>query len=337
MLYISTRCKEDTYTVHRALTCEQAPDGGRFVPFHMPAYSAEELAQLEDKSFSQTVADVLNMFFSSRLNGWDLDISIGRNIFRIVPMNHKIVLVELWHNLEGKFSYVENALFQTLTVGKEESFFTDWVRISVRIAILFGLYGEMLRNNILEPGHSFDISVPNDAFVMPMAAWYSRAMGLPLNMIICCCSEDNNIWEFIHRGVLSTPLVPKELASGLERLLQGTLGCDEANKFCLAYHERKPYSVSEEALAVLNRGLFCSVAGKDRAQNTINSVFRSNSYIITPGAALCYSGLQDYRARTGESSLTVILAERTPMDYSKTICDATGISADKLYDHINRG
>ena len=335
MLYITTRNNEDTFTAYKALTSSLAADGGRFVPFRLPRYTAEEIAGLKNISINQTIADILNLFFSSRLASGNLDLRIGKNMLRVVPMNHRIVVAELWHNLEGNFSYIENTLYNTLTDDQNGPEITDWVRLSVRIAMLFGLYGELLRAELLEPGQTFDISVPNDSFVTLMAAWYCRTMGLPVNKIICSCEDGNAMWDFINRGVLNTNSVSKEGQLGIERLLQGTFGCAEAERFRQVCDAEQAYSVSIDALPAFNRGLFCSVVGKDRIYKTINSVFRSSNYIMDPQAALCYSGLQDYRAKTGESVLTVILGEGTPMDFTADICEATGISADKLQDHIN--
>lgn len=336
MLYITTRNKNDAYTAHKALTCDQAADGGRFIPFRIPKYSSEEIASLKEKSFNQVVADVLNMFFSSRLERWDMDFCIGKNVLRIAPMSHRIVVGELWHNLDGCFSYVENAIYQKLTGDACDGQIKDWVQLSVRIAILFGLYGELLRHALLEPGQTFDISVPNDRFLSLMAAWYCRAMGLPLKTIICSCDDDGNMWDFINRGVLNTVAIPDELKLNIERLLQGAVSCEEVNKFHQACLNEKAYAVDAGMLTVLNQGLFCSVAGKDRIKKTINSVFRSNTYIMDGQTALCYSGLQDYRAKTGESELTVLLAERTPMSFAADICESTGITAEKLSEYINR-
>lgn len=335
MLYITTRNKDDFHTAHKSLTCNIASDGGRYVPFRMPFYTDAEIAALKEKSFNETVAEILNMFFSCRLLGSDLDFRIGRNVARIAPMNHRIVIAELWHNMEGNFTYVEKALYQALVGNDTDTSVRDWVRISVRIAALFGLYGEMLRADLIEAGQTVDLSVPNDNFLTPIAAWYCRAMGLPLNTIICSCNDNNSLWDLIHHGVFNTSAFTAELQLGVERLIQGTLGCAEAKKFHDACDRGQPYSVNDEKLALLNQGLFCTVAGKDRAKNTINSVFRSNTYVIEPNTALCFSGLQDYRAKTGESELTVILAERTPMDFAKEICESTGINTDKLYDLIN--
>ena len=54
MLYLTTRDKFDTHTAYRALREDRAPNGGFYLPFRMPVFSAEELAQLKNKSFGQS-------------------------------------------------------------------------------------------------------------------------------------------------------------------------------------------------------------------------------------------------------------------------------------------
>jgi len=110
MLYVTTRDKRDAFTAHRAIFEEYGPDGGRYIPFSLPEFSGEEIAALKDKGFSQAVADVLNIFFSARLTGWDVDFCIGRNPIRFMQMNHRIVVAELWRNLDGQFAYVVRCL-----------------------------------------------------------------------------------------------------------------------------------------------------------------------------------------------------------------------------------
>lgn len=335
MLYVTTRSNADTYTAYRTLVSDCGADGGRYVPFRVPSYTPEEIAAFKDKSFNQTVAEILNMFFSCRLSSWDMDFDIGRNPVRLVPMNHRIVVAELWHNPKAKFSYIVERIHKKITQTDEiKNAPADWVQIAVRIAAVFGIYSQMLGNGVLQVGQSVDFSVFNDCFATPMAVWYCRKMGLPINMIVCTCEEESNIWDFIHRGVFASAAANESLLLGLERLVQGTLGLDEVQRFMDAYQKGKVYSVKEENLSDFNDGFFCAVAGKNRAESTINSLFRSNSYIIDPCTALCYGGLQDYRARTGGNSLTVLLAERTPLDFKADISAATGISADKLIDHV---
>lgn len=328
MLYITTKNHNDAFTAHKALVENCAPDGGRFVPFRLPSYTAEEILAFGDKSFNATIADVLNLFFASKLQGIDVEFCIGKNIAKLVPMTHKIVIGEVWHNLDRSFSYVEKQLFCKLAEKNDEP--TIWAQIAVRIAVLFGLYGEMLRNSLVQPGQDFDISVPDDYQLSAAAAMYGRKMGLPIRTIICSCQDNGDLWDFIHRGEINTAAAAAGLIPEIERLVQETLGFEELAKFREVCERGKTYRVNEESLPTLNKGLFCSVAGKDRALKTINSVYRSNSYIIDAKTALCYGGLQDYRAKTGESGLTLILAEKTPAASAGTISKATGIPATKL-------
>lgn len=334
MLYITTRNDDNTFTSHKALVEDHAPDGGRFVPFRMPLYAADEIAGFKDKPFNQTVAEILNVFFSARLTGWDIDFCIGRNAVRLLSMSHRIVVSELWHNAEAKFSYLVDCLYRKMRNTEDALSAVDWAATAVRIAVLFGIYGQMLRCEYLDTDQAFDVSVPAEDFLMPMAVFYARQMGLPVSMIISTCEENGNIWDFIHRGVVNTNAVSENLISGLEKLVHATLGYSEVHGFRQACQSGQVYALSEEYLPVMNQAFFCAVAGKSRAGATINSLFRSNSYVIDPVTALCYGGLQDYRAKSGSSRVTVLFAERTPLDFSKEISEATGIPAMSLVDHV---
>ena len=328
MLYITTRSQNDAYTTNKALRENCAPDGGRYVPFRLPFYSVEELNKLGEETYNTTVANILNVFFSARLQGLDIDFCIGKNVSKLSAMNHKIVIAELWHNLDGRFAYIENQLNAKLTDTTGEP--TIWVRIAVRIATLFALYGELLASKTLEPGQSFDISVPDDYLITAAAALYCRKMGLPINMIICSSQGYGELWDFIHRGEINTAAVPAGLIPEIERLVQDTLGFEYVSALRDACERNKTFFVGEEMLPKLNCGLFCSVSGVDRARKTINSVYRSNAYLIDEKTALCFSGLQDYRSKNGGSSLTLILAETIPSASADEISDATGIPVEKL-------
>ena len=61
MLYLTTRDKHDTFTAHRALQENTAPDGGCYAPISFPVYESKQLASIREKSFGQNVADILNI------------------------------------------------------------------------------------------------------------------------------------------------------------------------------------------------------------------------------------------------------------------------------------
>ena len=71
----------------------------------------------------------------------------------------------------------------------------------------------------------------------------------------------------------------------------------------------------EALLPLLNEGLFCSVVGPNRAEATVSSVYRSNGYTLDPAAALSYGGMQDYRAKTGSTNMTLVLSNVKPVNF----------------------
>lgn len=333
MLYVTTRGNKDAYTSHRALHEDLAPDGGRFVPFRLPHYSAEEILALRTKTFGQAVAELLNVFFSCQLTGWDVDFCVGRNAARLVTMNLRITVAELWHNPSANYNYIVESLYRKIkSTGSGAA--VDWARIAVRIAVLFGLYADMLQLEMTSYDQTVDISVPVEDFSAPMAAWYARSMGLPIGTIICTCEENCPVWDLIHRGTFNTAAVNSATQLGIERLVESAFGSDEVQVYREKCKNGQTYVVDEDLLGSLKNNIFCAVAGEKRSETTINSVFRNNSYIIDPMTSLCYSGLQDYRSRTGSNRITLLLAERTPLDYTSQISAATGIPDTKLIDYI---
>ena len=79
MLYVTTRGKYDAFTAARTMNLDRGPDGGLFIPFRLPQLTRDEIIALGSKTFGQNVADILNLFFSTRLSGWDVDMTIGRS------------------------------------------------------------------------------------------------------------------------------------------------------------------------------------------------------------------------------------------------------------------
>lgn len=336
MLYITTRDNKDTFTAHRALTEAVAPDGGVFVPFRLPRYTPDEITALKGKSFGTIVAEILNAFFSSRLNGWDVDFCIGRNACKLVSVHHKIMVAELWHNPDGRYDYIENSLYKTIAGadnGNPNN--TGWFRIAVRIAVLFALYGEMLNHGALAENETFDVSVFGEDLSKPAAVWYARRMGLPIGKIISAFNENSLAWELLQRGVFHTATAEQEMLLEAEHLIHGILSYDDVQTYCMKCQAGQTYTLKEIKQQALSEDFFCPVVGNTRSVSIISSVYKSCSYLMDPPTSLCYGALQDYRANTGSRRVTLLFAEQTPMDFAKQIATATGISDKNLINYVN--
>ena len=229
MLYVTTRDNKDAHTAHKTLVSSYADDGGLYMPFHLPGFSSTEIASMKDKSFGEAVAQIINCFYPAQLTGWDVDFFIGRTPIKIAAVNRKMIIAQAWHNPQSKYQYIERNLFDRIAQeGGVAPQPTDWVKIAIRIALLFGVYGEMLRSGALNENMQFDVAVATGDFSDPIAAWYASQMGLPIQKIICSCDKTPAVWDLIHRKVIATTSLSDGLRLGIERLICAAVSREEA-------------------------------------------------------------------------------------------------------------
>lgn len=341
MLYISTRDRTNSFTANRALQEDRAPDGGMFVPFQMPCFSDEQIRKFKDMSFGDAVATILNLFFGTAVGGWDLDFQVGRSPCKLVRMSHRMVIAQLWHNHGADYRHLEQSLYRKIG-GKYagDKDLPNWAGIAVRIAVLFGIYSDFLKQDI----DAFDIAVPTGEFSGLIAAWYARKLGLPVGMIICGCNDNGAVWDLIHRGEFNTstamiktkaPELDVACPSAVERLIFDVLGRDETQRYVSICEKKGTFKIPDHDGIRLGDHLFAAVVSGRRMESVISSMYRTNGYLADPYTAVAFGALQDYRARTGESKTTLIMADRSPAHYIKMISGILNCSADTLKKQIN--
>lgn len=322
MLYVTTRNEREQYPALRTLGQDRGPDGGAYVPFRLPVFDRETVEALREMRFGACVALVLNKLFLPRLDGVELDFALGRTPVKLTEMNHRIAVAELWHNIHWSFDWTVRELTQRLrTETQQEQPLTEWAHLAVRIAALFGILGQLQRSGTVSFEQGLDVAVASGDFSMPMAAWYAREMGLPIGNVICCDAH-SGVWDLLHHGQVRTA---DPLPMGLERLIFGRLGAEEAQRYAAVCDRRGVYAPDEEALELLQQGMFASVVSARRTDRTIASVYATKGYLMGPEAAMAYAGLQDYRATAGEARPALILARRRPKDDLQTVAAAIGM------------
>lgn len=328
MLYVTTRDNKDAYTAPRTLASDCGPDGGRYLPFRMPRFSGEEIASLKDKSFGQTMAQMLNLFFGTALTGWDVEFVIGRYPVKINAVSNRILAAELWRNLDGSYEKMERHLAAKICgCGFEEPVITSWLRIAIRVSTLFAVFGELQRQG-LGDDRGIDIAVSAGDFTLPMAVWYAREMGLNVGNIILGCGDTSCVWDLLHNGQMRSS--DDQTAAEIERLVYGTLGLQEAQKFAFTCAEGGVYSLRPDMAAQLRKGMFSAVVSANRMTAVIPNVYRTNSYILEPDAAVSYGALMDFRAKNGAGRCALLLADRNPRDNAAEVAAAMNITQAQL-------
>lgn len=306
MLYVTTREKNDAYTVNRTILGDYGPDGGMYLPFRMPVFEKEQLSELAEKSFGQNVADMLNLFFSSGLTSWDVDSAIGKNPVKLVGVGNKIQCAQLWQNLDGSYHKLEKTLAgMVCRKASEEEKVTSWLKIAIRISMLFATFAQ------LQSSEDINVSVPADDFSLPMAVWYSRKMGLPIGRIICGCRENGAVWDLLHLGEMK--LEKGQTPSGeVERLVHATLGLNEAKRFAETLRLGGSYKLLDQEAQALRDGMFAAVISQERIDSVIPSVYHTNAYTLAQDSATGYAALMDYRAKTGSNRDALLLEDAAP-------------------------
>lgn len=344
MLYATTRNKNDVHTAHRTIYLDCAKDGGLFFPFSVPKFEYKDILALKENSCSENIARLLNIFFSTGLTGWDVDFAIGRNALQNTAINNRLVIAECWHNSHWRFEFVVQTLSDKLRKENAGQAPTNWVRIAIGIATLFGIYGNMLSAGLVNERIPLDVAVTAGDFTMPMAAWYAREMGLPIGNIICGCNANGAVWELLHRGQLNTsavavstctPLADEALPRNLERLLCGTAGAQETNRYLECCRMGTVFQANEVTFDKVKEGLFASVNSDSRVASLIHNFYSTNHYVLSPYAALAFGSLTDYRAKTGESRTALLIAESSPVRNDSFVADAMNITVPELEKLLN--
>lgn len=308
MLYLSTRNKADSFTAHRVLHADAAPDGGMFMPMRLPLQDDVALAAFERMNFGETAASILNLFFGTQLTGWDVDFAVGRQALDLVSAGYKVSLAESWHNPSGTHAYFVQRLYALVT-GEKFSVKTPnlWFQTVVNIAVLFGAYGKYCRQDIYE----FDVAVQTGDLQHLLAIRYAQKMGLPIRKIILGSLDGDGLWEFLSYGDYQTNR--KDRLVGFEALLWLEFGYGEVEIYNCAVLSKHTYRLKELKLEQFRKDLFTTVVGDNRVKNVIDSTFGTNNYRMESSTARAFGALQDYRAKTGENKNTLLFSQNAPV------------------------
>lgn len=344
MLYITTRSRREVYTSDRPLSEDRAPDGGLFVPVAMPAFDRKQIKALADNSFAGNVAAIINRLFDTHLDSWAVEFAIGRYPVNLVKVCGRAVIAETWHNPVWRFERlvrgVEKAIRQSDQIMPVP---TDWLVIAARIAVLFGIFGELIREGEVSPDNPLDVAVASGDFSGVMAAWYAREWGLPIETIICGSNENPAAWNLLHKGELrtdcaavktATPDCDQALPKDLERLIYHTMGQQENLRFLEVCRQGGNYYLERSQTDQLRKGIQVSVVSAGRMEATVANLYRNSHYIADPYTALVYSALIDCRSRTGVGRNTLIISDESPVFSLGLLSHCLGKTTEELQNEI---
>ena len=335
---MTTRGESEAFTAHWALTHD--PEKGQTIPRQEPEFDGN----FAGRTFNQNIAYVLDVLYREKISAWDVDMALGKHPLELVELGSRTLEARLWWGADRRFDQFTRRLLAIFT-GDSTQRPSAWFVMSVRVAVLAGIFGRLVAEGKLRAGETLDISVPSDDFQFPMAAWYARKWGLPIGRIICCCNENNAPWVVFHQEELRTDAPVRHTMTsacdqaapaGLEQLVYAVLGQHEAARYGEAVERGERYRLEASQRSQLRKEMAVIVVSQRRLRFLMPNIYRDSVWTPDPYTAMSFAGIADHRARTGDTGMGLIICQEDPIFHAPVLERELGISETALRHRLGR-
>lgn len=193
-------------------------------------------------------------------------------------------------------------------------------------------YAKLLANGEIEKDEKVNVVVPTGNFGNILAAYFAKQMGVPFGKLICASNDNKVLYDFFQTGtydknrefILTTsPSMDILVSSNLERLLYLSCGRDAAKT--KAMMEQLSANGKYEITADMKEFMKDFAAGyADMEENAkeIKKVFDDTGYLIDTHTGVAAAVYEQYKAKTGDTTKTVIASTASPYKFSRSVMEA---------------
>ncbi|MBR3289357.1 MAG: threonine synthase, partial [Clostridia bacterium] len=219
----------------------------------------------------------------------------------------------------------------------------NWGRLVPQIVYYVSAYCDLVKSGALLQGEPMNVVVPTGNFGNILAAYYAKQMGIPIARLICASNRNRVLTDFFETGVYdrrrdfyvtSSPSMDILISSNLERLLFDLSGRDDAavRGWMEQLVATGTYTVSAEVKRQMDALFAAGTCDEKQTAETIGKAFRDHGYLLDTHSAVAVRVYEDYRARTGDTTPTVIASTASPYKFPASVLGALGqaASADEL-------
>ncbi len=211
----------------------------------------------------------------------------------------------------------------------------NWGRLAPQIAYYISAYCDMVTRGEIALGDRINVCVPTGNFGNILAAYFAKNMGLPVHKFICASNRNNVLTDFFASGAYdrnrdffttASPSMDILISSNLERLLFYISGqndkvvADLMNRLSTEGH----YALSEELFADVRADFDAGCCDDEQTAQTIRALFESEHYLADTHTAVAVRVYEEYRARTGDTTPTVIASTASPFKFCQSVIEALG-------------
>ena len=216
----------------------------------------------------------------------------------------------------------------------------NWGRVLPQIVYYASAYCDLLKSGAITKGQSINVCVPTGNFGNILAAYYAREMGIPINKLICASNRNNVLTDFINTGAYdrnrtfyntTSPSMDILVSSNLERLLFDLSGRNDklVKDYMTQLSEYGSYRVDSNIRTKLKRIFSAGSCDDAQTKAMIAKLWKEKEYLIDPHTAVAFHVLEEYRAETGDDTVTVTVSTASPFKFCDSVLDALGVQKKK--------
>ena len=213
-------------------------------------------------------------------------------------------------------------------------------RLAPQVVYYFYSYIKLLKSNAIKDGEKINFCVPTGNFGNIFAGFYAKAMGLPVNDLICASNKNQVLTDFFMNGIYdknreffktNSPSMDILISSNLERLLYyGNNDTAKTKKLMEdlikfgKYDYKNPYDFFK-----------AYTTDEKTTVKVIKEVYDKYNYVVDPHTAVAYNAYKLYKAEYDNSYKTVILSTASPFKFPNVVLEAFNIMAEDPISMLN--
>jgi threonine synthase len=209
----------------------------------------------------------------------------------------------------------------------------NWGRLVPQIVYYFSAYASLCKTGDIRCGDPVNFAVPTGNFGNILAAWYARAMGLPVGKLICASNDNNVLSDFLNTGIYdrnrpfhktASPSMDILISSNLERLLFELSGRDAAQvtAWMASLGQTGRYDVGEAMKSEIGNLFHGDWADGQATRQAIVDAWQSWGYVPDTHTAVALDVWKRYAQSTGDTTPTVIASTASPFKFSDHVVSA---------------
>jgi len=216
----------------------------------------------------------------------------------------------------------------------------NWGRVLPQIVYYASAYCDLLKSGAITKGQAVNVCVPTGNFGNILAAYYAKAMGIPIAKLICASNQNNVLTDFINTGTYDrnrtfyntiSPSMDILISSNLERMLFELSGRDDrlVREYMSQLAEYGSYRVDSAIRTKLKKEFSAGYCDDQQTKDMIAGMWNERSYLIDPHTAVAFHVLEEYREETGDDTVTIAVSTASPFKFCDSVLDALGVKEKK--------